>query len=406
MQIREIKDSAVFDSFVENSSNNHYMKTSMWGEFEQKQAKRSYQMLGFYEKDRLVATALVLKGSWFGHPYLYIPKGPCMDYYDETARREVFTLLKQYADQQHVLFLRVDPNILRCARTIDGKLIAGGENHEDVTESLKRLGYTHKGYGYAYNGSWTNRFTLIVDLHEDMKTIRSRFSSRRKRCLKRCEEFHISTRTGSAEDIPTILDLQMQLVHQKSFQPSTYQYFKDILDCFGQNAVVYVTEIDLKAAEETALADLESKRKLDNPKALQNAQETYDLMHSCHQKAERMPVAAGLFIRTGQYNWCWYYYFHKQFNRFSPLDALHLYAMEDAKNHGVLHYDLCGFSGTVDPKDPEYHLYEYKHEFGAEFIEHIGEFDYVRNEGRMKRFRFEKLAFNHVKRKVWAVRYK
>jgi lipid II:glycine glycyltransferase (peptidoglycan interpeptide bridge formation enzyme) len=60
----------------------------------------------------------------------------------------------------------------------------------------------------------------------------------------------------------------------------------------------------------------------------------------------------------------------------------------------------------VDPKDPEYHLYEYKHEFGAEFIEHIGEFDYVRNEGRMKRFRFEKLAFNHVKRKVWAVRYK
>ena len=221
MQIREIKDSAVFDSFVENSSNNHYMKTSMWGEFEQKQAKRSYQMLGFYEKDRLAATALVLKGSWFGHPYLYIPKGPCMDYYDETARREVFTLLKQYADQQHVLFLRIDPNILRCARTIDGKLIAGGENHEDVTESLKRLGYTHKGYGYAYNGSWTNRFTLIVDLHEDMKTIRSRFSSRRKRCLKRCEEFHISTRTGSAEDIPTILDLQMQLVHQKSFQPST-----------------------------------------------------------------------------------------------------------------------------------------------------------------------------------------
>ena len=78
MQIREIKDSEVFDSFVENSSNNHYMKTSMWGEFEQKQAKRSYQMLGFYEKDRLVATALVLKGSWFGHPYLYIPKGPCM----------------------------------------------------------------------------------------------------------------------------------------------------------------------------------------------------------------------------------------------------------------------------------------------------------------------------------------
>ena len=38
---------------------------------------------------------------------------------------------------------------------------------------------------------------------------------------------------------------------------------------------------------------------------------------------------------------------------------------------------MCGFSGLTNKDDPHYGLYSYKKSFGSQFIEHIGEFDYV-----------------------------
>ena len=413
MEIREVADSAAFDQYVIQSNSCHYMKTTMYGEWRIKQDKenynfniRKYYKLGFYEGNELKGTALVLSGSWFGHHLLYIPKGPCIDYSNKELRVTVFQLLKKFADERHVEFLRVDPDVIRVHHDIKGNVIDDGFSNEEVTEDLKSLGFTHKGYGYAYNGSWLNRFTLIVDISKPMDQVKAGFSSRRKRTLKKAANFKLTTRIGTKDDIQTILDLQMQLVHQKGFTPSSYSYFSDMMACFGEHAVIYITEIDLKYAEEKARQDYEAKKNSGNERAAENAKETLELIQSYASKGfSIMPVAAGMFIRMGNYNWCWYYYFHKKFNRFSPLDSLHLYAMEDAKKHGVIYYDLCGFSGTSDPKDPEYHLYEYKHEFGPQFIEQIGEFDYVRSRQMWKLFKFEKLAFNHIKRKITS-RYK
>jgi lipid II:glycine glycyltransferase (peptidoglycan interpeptide bridge formation enzyme) len=394
------------DHFVAQSPYVHYMKTSMWAEFKKQTDGDHPSFLGFYEHDELIGTAMVLKNHWMNHSYLYIPWGPCIDYTNDAAVQEAFHLLKEYADREKVQFLRVDPNVIRCHHEIDGKLIEDGYSNEAVTEDLKKLGYLHKGYGYAYNGSWTNRFTLIADLAPDMDTILSRYSKPRRTDLNRHLVEGVSTGLGSAEDIPTLMALEAQLAEQDGFKPHSHAFFQSLLDCFKEHAVIYVTNINLDTMIAGLHTELDSKKYRKDPEA--KAAKEKELQKAENLKQEygtSLPIACGLFIRIGEMSWDLYTYNHKAFNFIKPVDNLHAYAMKDMKEHGVLRYDMCGFSGNTTKEDPYYGLYAYKRSFGPEYIEQIGEFDYVRNASAMKRFRFEKLAVNHIKRHWWSFRY-
>ena len=98
MILKKMDDEQAFDAFVEAHPYAHYMKTSMWGHNQEHTKGYTCTMLGFMEDDKLTGTAMVLRGRSVGHPFLYIPKGPCIDYTDEKTVREAFSLLKEYAE--------------------------------------------------------------------------------------------------------------------------------------------------------------------------------------------------------------------------------------------------------------------------------------------------------------------
>ncbi|MCR5795048.1 MAG: aminoacyltransferase [Solobacterium sp.] len=407
MILKEIHDRETFDAFVSAHPYAHYMKTSMWGEDQQRQTGCTYKMLGFFEGDELKASAMALFGKFFFHPYIYIPKGPCTDYEDAGRTEEVFGLLKEYAAEKKVHFLRTDPNVLRMEKDIFGNVIEGGENHEDVTERLKGLGFIHKGYGYAYNGSWTNRYTLTVDLSDDFKTISSRFAKSRLTSLNRHKINCVTTRCGNKEDIPHLMELEKQLAEQDGFRPHSRQFFEDILECFGDHASVYVTEIDLAGMIGGIEAELASKKYRKDPEA--RAAKEKSLQKTAELKAEygeRPVICCGIFVRTGETSYDLYAYNHKAFGHLNPVDSMHFFAMQDMKAHGVKTYDMCGFSGVTTKDDPEYGLYEYKRSFGAQYIEQIGEFDYPLNKKALERFKLEKRIEVKLRRAYISRKYK
>lgn len=407
LELRENIPADQLNAYVAKSPSVHYMKTSMWAAFRRSMERDTSAYLGFYDQGRLVACAMVLQNTWMGHSFLYIPWGPCMDYDNLPLVEEVFSLLKGYADQKKVQFLRVDPNVVRCHHAIDGSLLADGFNHEAVSEKLKAIGYTHKGYGYAYNGSWTNRYTLIVDLSADEKTILSRFSRQRKTSLNRHAVKGISTHIGTKADISALIEFEHMLAEQDGFKPHSRRFFEQLLDCFGAHAVLYVTEIDFEKAKAGLHAEIHSDKYKHDANAMASMEQHYqDVIALAQKYGTRKVLACGLFIRYGDMSWDLYTYNDKNLFYLQPVDNLHYFAMRDMKAHGVLRYDMVGFSGTADPKDPYYGLYAYKRSFGPEFIEQIGEFDYVRAPFAMKRFRFEKLAVNHIKRRWWTWCYK
>ncbi len=394
------------DSFVSKSPFVHYMKTSSWGRFKSQTENLKYTCLGFFQSQVICATAMVLRGSFLGHPYLYIPKGPCLDYTDATLRNDVFASLKEYARNEKVQFLRADPDVIRVSRTITGEQ-TDDINNEYVTAQLIDLGYRHRGYNYAYDGSWTNRFTLIIDISGSMEEIISRFTKQRKTSLNRHRISGVRTRLGEKSDLSSLMEFETMLSRQDGFQPHSREFFEALLDCFGTHARLYVTEISLEEMIVGIEQELSSKKYRKDPEAREAKEK--DLAHAKElylKYGASLPIAAGLFLNYGDMSWDLYTYNHKEFNFIKPVDNLHVFAIKDMQARGVKRYDMCGFSGVTSKDDPEYGLYAYKRSFGPEFIEQIGEFDYVLKEASYRRFQKEKSLEVRARHKYWKLKYR
>lgn len=396
IEARLVKDRATFDQFVTNHPNTHYMKTSMWGEFQHKTSHFKYEMVGFYNEGELVGTALLLEKTWLGVHYIFIPVGPCIDYNDKQLVKDVYNELSSIAKKKNVAFLRLSPNVLRKERDIHGNAIENGSNNEDITTMLSSLGYKHHGYTYAYDGSWINRYTLIVDLSDDMDTIISRFDKQRKTALNRHAVSGVQTKLASMEDIPYLMDFEKQLTKIEGFKPHSKQFFIDLLTTCASNARFYITTINLQEMIDGIEKELAGK-KYRKDKEARNAKErdlkrAKDLMEIYGTST---PIACGVFVHTGTYSYDLYTYNHKEFNFIKPVDNLHAFAMQDMKSFGVTHYDMCGFSGVTTRDDPFYGLYNYKRSFGATYIEYIGQFDFI---NKPKSYQFFNKMWSYYRR--------
>ena len=393
-------------SFVSASHYVHYMKTAAWGEFRQRTEGSSFQCLGFFRQNRLSATAMAISHSFLGHRYIYIPKGPCLDYEDTELLREVMYSLQDYARSQNAQFLRIDPDVIRVSRNISGEQIEGID-HEWITEELKREHFRHRGYNYAYDGSWTNRYTLIVDLDRQEEEILAGYSKPRRTSLNRHRVSGVSTALAGPEHIDDLMRFEVMLSEQDGFKPHSRRFFEDLLDCFGDHVRFYLTSIDLNQLVQGITDELQSKKYRKDPEA--KAAKERDLERAdtlIREYGTSLPIAAGIFLYYGEQCWDLYTYNHKAFNFIKPVDNLHWFAMRDMKKLGVKRYDMCGFSGVTSKDDPEYGLYAYKRSFGPEFIEQIGEFDYVINKPAYRRFVREKSLEVRARHKIWRIRYR
>lgn len=394
------------DHFVINHPYGHYMKTSMWGQVQQA-LNHEVQYWGFIENGTLKATALLLIKHQTGITSFYIPLGPCVDYENEELTRLFLQQLITQAEVQKADFLRIDPNVLRMEKDIQGNPIEDGKNNEMITTRIKQLGFRHKGYGYAYNGSWTNRFTLLVDLSSPMDDIVKHYSKARQNSLRRHAVIGVSTQVGNSDSLQDLCNFECQLAQIQGFKPHSQEFFQRILDSFKQHAVLYVTSIDLNQMIQGIRQEINSGKYNKDKEALQSKLAELSKAETLMSTYGNTPtIAAGLFLRLNNQCWDCYTYNHKDFNFIKAVDHLHRFAMEDMKNHGVIWYDMCGFSGVCDKSDPYYGLYDYKRSFGSQYTERIGEFDYVFHPLKFKSWKKADHYLRALRRKVHQIQFK
>ncbi|MBW9212666.1 MULTISPECIES: peptidoglycan bridge formation glycyltransferase FemA/FemB family protein [Terrabacteria group] len=379
MIYKQMEDVQQFDAFVQSHPYSHFQKTAMWGEFIQKTEHSPYHMLGFYNnQNELVATALILvKKTLFGH-YLYVPKGPCVDYKDQKLTNQVLTLLKEYTKKNRALFMTIDPNVLRMERDIKGNKIEHGENNEFVTEYINQIGFKHRGYTYAYDGSFSNRFTLITKLDEPIETIFKGFSTLRKRSIKKNHKFHLYTVEADRSEIQEFVRLEDDLGKTKEVIRHPLSFYEAIYDAFAGHVHFYKTILPM----ESYLSVLLDKTKSDNPKEASSALKHYQEALKLQKEKGNNPVlAVGMIFDDGHVSYGKYYYRDHAIESLSPLDSLLFHAIQQARNNGHKAFDFLGFGGLTTPHDWDigYSLYQYKHQWNATFIEDIGQFDYVLN---------------------------
>lgn len=386
MEFKTNIDSQQFDNFVSNHPFTHYMKTSLWAN-NQKALYPLNHRVGMVENNQILATALILERKRFGCRYFYIPWGPCVDYTNIELTKIFLQAIHQFAKSRKVDFIRLDPNVLRVEREINGQVSENGLNQEYIRDYLIELGYLHKGYGYAYNGSWTNRFTLIIKLHDSMDSIVSHFTKSRQNILKRQNILGISVNTSTIKELNYLCLFEEELAKIQGFKPHEKGYFEALMNDFSDHAHYYLVSMNLNHAFISLQEEIDSNKYAKDPQALISKQNELKLIQDLiHQYGSKVVIAAGLFIQLNQVSWDLYTYNRKDFSTFKAVDYLHRYVIEQMKQQGVLYYDMCGFSGVIDKADPHYGLYDYKRSFGSTYTEYIGQFDDVLSPIKYKGF--------------------
>ena len=408
--VKEINGKEV-DAFVLMHPYCHYMKTTLWAEYEAAYEGYDHEFVGVYDdSDILIATALILKRRpHLGlKQYWYIPSGMCLDYNDSALLEFFLNQLTEYARESKASFVRIDPNVERCHHDIDGEVINDGFDNEAVTQRIKDTGFVHKGYGYAYNGSWINRFTLIKDISADLDSVVKSFSKSKIASIKRQEKIGaLTVRHGNRSELHYLRDLEFDLAKAQGSAPHSVAFFERMYDSFKDHLIYYIAEFDLNHYTEYLQKELLSKDVRSDPSQKEKREREIGEVATLKEKyGEKCVIGAGIYVWYGYKSWNLYNYKRDDFFDYQPTDLIHKRAIAEVKEKGVSSYDMVGFSGSTDPKDPYYGLYYYKRRFNPRFVEHIGEFDFIIDKTEYERFLFNRKVKGKVLRKVHTGYYK
>lgn len=397
-------DPVIFDNFVSLHPHSHYMKLSSWANHKRHTEGLIPHYIGLQEHHTLIATSLLLEKKTKDIHYFYCPWGLCTDYNSELVTRYFIQQIQKYITKQNADFLRIDFNVERRHHELSGNVIDDGFNNEFVTKLLIDEGFKHKGYGYAYNGSWVNRFTLVIDIDKPLPEIINHFEKRRKSKINHIGIQGLSTRLGTKDDLIYIALFEKQLSMQKGFKPKPLSYFENLVEDLEEQVVYYVTEFNIKQYIQNIEDLLQTKKyKLDLKAASYKKEEKEQAQVWLNKYGERVIVAAGLFMRLNTKCWDLYIYNNKNFPTIHSSDSLHMFAINDMKQHGVKEYDMVGFSGETNKSDPYYGLYEYKSSFGPRFVEYIGEFDFILNEKHYRSYFKKTNLLKRIKKKIYSI---
>ena len=405
---------AIFSEFNAHCLTDHYTKSPEFGNFKTIEGYEHY-LVGVKDEAKLVATALVLhkRIPYLFSSYCYVTYGYNMDYNDKALLSFFNRSLSSFCkDKLKACFLRVDPNVAFRQHDKDGKLTPDGYHNLWLSETFIKDGFTHLGYNYGYSGNWMSRFTYILDLTPELTQIQKKIknfnSHTRKNDLRT-----VSVIEGDKTDLKYLYLAQLELAKTQRFVAKPLSYFETLYDAFTGKAHLYIAKANLKLAYQNLLDEKKRLYKqlieLTNPARIQETEagikaldKELDLMiQHGYDTIEDTVLGAKLIIQINDRVYNVHMYTYKTLPNFRVAFALHSKAIAESKMRNAVSYDFEGVSGSLDPKDSYYGIYDFKKSFGGDFIEYAGEFDQVIDPLRYQLFKKIDRLYRRYRRKLY-----
>ena len=386
-----------FDEFVASHPYGHFMKTTAWGRFRvDVEQDEAYFPCALVEDNQILASALaVLTHRKVLGKVLYVPWGPCIDYENKELVSLMCTHLGNLAKKHKATLLKIDLNVERIHHEITGEVIDDGFSNEHITEMFQSLGFKHKGYGYAYNGSWVNRYTLITSLQEGDYTqrIKKKVYKKALRNLK----LGVSVREGTNEEIETFAQFGRDLASTHHFVPKSADYFRKYIQMLQPYAKFMVTELDWQKRLEVLREESQSKALKKDKEALAAVLKNMELCQEMIDSGqEKVMICGAIYLHIGKKVYNMYLYNSKDHTDATPSACSHIEMMSEMKNAGVEDFDFVGFA-TTNPKDDYFGLWDFKSSMGSRYVEYLGEFDMIYQPWRVKLTSFLKTVKKKLK---------
>ena len=398
MELR-VLEKKEYEEFVKyNPYKSHFLQSYDWGCLVKKERGLTPYYLGLLDNGKIVGATLLLKKSLpLGLCYLYAPRGYVLNFSDVKILDKFTEEVVKFAKRKKAIYVKIDPDIIWKKEDYKGEVVEVESKDKKIYKELLRLGYKHLGFTKNFETAQP-RYTFRIDLTQDMDDIESHFSKTTKQRIAKSIKLKTKVEIGDEKDLETFYHLMMLTEERKDFVSYDINYYKTLYKLFNEDnkATLFLGKVNIKDSLEVLKNNLlDVNKKIDElPKENMSKSAKNKLKELSRQKenlekevdkysnylkeyGDEVTLSAHMILEYGDKAWVLYAGNHNILTETYVNYHTYYEHLKFCKDRGLKIYDQFGTIGDLSKDNPRLGLHEFKKKFGGDYIEFMGEFDYV-----------------------------
>ena len=396
-------DKTKYDNFVKSHNKSHFLQSYSWGEFSKAKKDVIPYYMGLVDNDnKLVGACLLLqKYVFWKYSYFYCPRGFIIDFTDNNLVSIMTKNVIKFCKSKNAIFFKIDPDIVIKKYNCLNEEIKLDYDYKKIFNNLKKLGYKHLGFTKNFETKQP-RYSFRIDLKQSLEEIESHFSKTTKKRIEKSKKLNTIVEIGNKEDINEFYRLMSLTESRKDFISYDLDYYESLYDIFNGNkntkAILFMGKVILSKTIKALSNDLKTiknqisilpidnlsksaKNKLkDLTRQKEHLEEEINKFNKYKDKyGDKLTLSAHMIVQYG--NKCWVLYAGNDTLISEVYVNYNTYFehIKYAKDEKLDIYDQFGTIGDLSKDNLRFGLHEFKKKFGGDYVEFIGEFDYITN---------------------------
>ena len=384
--IDELNEKEYKEFLLNNES--HFMQTIEFGEIRKKK-KYTYHLVGLKDKEKLVATALLLEKKLpLKFKYFYVPRGFTIDYQNKELLKEFTNYLYNYCKKNKAIFLKIDPPIIRYSQDTDGNQ-TNDINNTDLINYLKSIGYNHLGFNINFDNEQP-RFTFRIDINKPMEEVFKSFHATTRKVLNKGNQYNLDLYIGNKDDLNDFYLTMEETSKREGIIQAPFSYYETFYEIFNKSNMsdLYIVKGNIKKLKEEFNKEIKDTEERDetNPIKIKEKENKLNKFNKILNELneineEEITLASIITVKYKDMVWTVHGGNNSKLMNLNANYLLYYQIIQDANKNGYKKVDLFGACGkpNPDPSNPIYGIHSFKKRLGGEYTEFIGEFDLVTN---------------------------
>ena len=368
-----------YTEFIKSHKHGNMMQAIEWSSI--KNTWGAVRVAVSDDEDNIIAAAQVLtrKGLW------YVPRGPILDYNNKELLGFFLTNLKKFAKTKQAKLVKLDiPIAVKDEKLANFKDIDVDRSNDELIKTFKSYGYNHKGFSLDMSSTIQPRFNTVTKLEKPVPDL---FSKDTRRLIRDADKKFVEVRRCGKENLDDFLFALACTEKRKNISLRGREYFENLLDTFGNNALLYISYINVEKAlkechnrkenlekEIEELGEKSPKKKRTLEEQVAGTDKLIALFNGLEieDKSKDQVISAAITIAYGNHAEIIYAGMNEDFAKLPAQYKVFSDTMKKAQEMGISEVSMGGIEGSLNDS-----LLGFKSKFSPNIVEYYGEFDLV-----------------------------
>lgn len=368
-----------YTEFIKSHKHGNMMQATEWSAI--KNTWGAVRVAVSDDEDNIIAAAQVLtrKGLW------YLPRGPILDYNNKELLGFFLTNFKKFAKTKQAKLVKLDiPIAVKDEKLANFKDVDVDRSNDELIKTFKSYGYNHKGFSLDMSSTIQPRFNTVTKLE---KPIPDLFSKDTRRLIRDADKKFVEVRRCGKENLDDFLFALACTEKRKNISLRGREYFENLLDTFGDNALLYISYINVEKAlkechnrkenlekEIEELGEKSPKKKRTLEEQVAGTDKLIALFNGLEieDKSKDQVISAAITIAYGNHAEIIYAGMNEDFAKLPAQYKVFSDTMKKAQEMGISEVSMGGIEGSLNDS-----LLGFKSKFSPNIVEYYGEFDLV-----------------------------